>query len=118
MDEGFTSVMIDGRHLASEENVAVCKKVVEYAHKHDCVVEGELGMLVGAQHDDGEEGGGYSKGGAYTHPDEAVDFVRQTGVDSLAVAIGDSHGAYKFKREQHLDLERLKAIKQAYLHAG
>ena len=75
-------------------------------------------MLVGAQHDDGEEGGSYSKGGAYTHPDEAVQFVKQSGVDSLAVAIGNSHGAYKFKGEQHLDLERLKAIKKALLEAG
>src|SRR5439155_22001453 len=118
MGEGFTSVMIDGSHLASEENAAVCKKVVEYAHKHDGVVEGELGMLVGAQHDEGEEGGGYSKGGVYTHPDEAVEFVKATGVDSLAVAIGNSHGAYKFKGEQHLNLDRLKAIKKALLEAG
>ena len=118
IDEGFTSVMIDGSHEPFEKNVEICKRVVEYAHKHNCVVEGELGMLVGAQHDDGEEGGSYSKGGAYTHPDEAVAFVRQTGVDSLAVAIGNSHGAYKFKGEQHLDLERLKAIKKALLDAG
>jgi fructose-bisphosphate aldolase class II len=81
-------------------------------------VEGELGMLVGAQHDEGEEGGSYSKGGCYTHPDEAVKFVRESGVDSLAVAIGNSHGAYKFKGEQHLDLERLKAIKKALMDAG
>ena len=117
IDEGFTSVMIDGSHLPSEENVAVCKKVVEYAHKHDCVVEGELGMLVGAQHDEGEEGGGYSKGGVYTHPDEAVEFVKATGVDSLAVAIGNSHGAYKFKGDQRLNLDRLKAIKKALMDA-
>ena len=117
IDEGFTSVMIDGSHLASEENVAVCKKVVEYAHKHDGVVEGELGMLVGAQHDQGEEGGGYSKGGVYTHPDEAVEFVKATGVDSLAVAIGNSHGAYKFKGDQRLNLDRLKAIKKALMDA-
>src|SRR5581483_6816792 len=108
IDEGFTSVMIDGSHEPFEKNVEVCKKVVE----------GELGMLVGAQHDDGEEGGGYSKGGVYTHPDEAVEFVRLTGVDSLAVAIGNSHGAYKFKGEQHLDLERLEAIKKALMEAG
>jgi fructose-bisphosphate aldolase class II len=82
------------------------------------VVEGELGQLVGAQFDEGEEGGGYSKGGAYTHPDEAVQFVKATGVDSLAVAIGNSHGAYKFKGKQHLDLERLKAIKAALMSAG
>lgn len=118
IDEGFTSVMIDGSHLPFEKNVEVCRKVVDYAHKHNCVVEGELGMLVGAQHDDGEEGGGYSKGGVYTHPDEAVEFVKQTGVDSLAVAIGNSHGAYKFKGEQRLDLDRLKAIKKALLTAG
>src|SRR5258705_7529768 len=118
IDEGFTSVMIDGSHEAFEKNVELCRKVAEYAHKHNCVVEGELGMLVGAQHDDGEEGGGYSKGGVYTHPDEAVEFVKQTGVDSLAVAIGNSHDAYKFKGEQHLDLERLKAIKKALLDAG
>src|SRR5438477_9205069 len=118
IDEGFTSVMIDASHESFEKNVEVCRKVVEYAHKHDCVVEGELGMLVGAQHDDGEEGGGYSKGGAYTHPDEAVAFVKQSGVDSPAVAIGNSHGAYKFKGEQHLDLERLKAIKKALMDAG
>jgi fructose-bisphosphate aldolase class II len=81
-------------------------------------VEGELGMLVGAQHDEGEQGGGYSKGGVYTHPDEAVEFVRLTGVDSLAVAIGNSHGAYKFKGEQHLNLDRLRAIKKALMDAG
>src|SRR6202789_934680 len=118
IDEGFTSVMIDASHEPFAKNVETCKKVVEYAHKHNRVVEGELGMLVGAQHDDGEEGGAYSKGGNYTHPEEAVEFVRQSGVDSLAVAIGNSHGAYKFKGEQHLDLERLKAIKKALLEAG
>jgi fructose-bisphosphate aldolase, class II len=118
IDEGFTSVMIDGSHLPFDENVAVCKQVVEYAHAHNCVVEGELGMLVGAQFDEGEEGGGHCDSGVYTNPAEAVDFVRQTGVDSLAVAIGNSHGAYKFKGEQHLDLERLKAIKKALAEAG
>jgi len=91
---------------------------VEYAHKHNSVVEGELGHLVGAQFDDGEEGGSFSRGGHYTHPEEAVKFVKESGVDSLAVAIGNSHGAYKFKGEQHLDLERLKAIKQALMDAG
>jgi fructose-bisphosphate aldolase class II len=92
--------------------------VVDYAHKHNCVVEGELGRLVGAQHDEGEESGGYSKGGVYTHPEEAVLFVRQTGLDSLAVAIGNSHGAYKFKGQQRLDLDRLKAIKKALMDAN
>jgi fructose-bisphosphate aldolase, class II len=118
IDEGFTSVMIDGSHLPFEKNVEICKKVVDYAHKHDCVVEGELGELVGAQFDEGEEGGGYSAGGHYTHPEEAVKFVRLTGVDSLAVAIGNSHGAYKFKGTQHLDLERLKSIKKALSDAN
>ena len=118
IDEGFTSVMIDGSHEPLEKNVEVCRRVVEYAHKHNCVVEGELGQLVGAQFDEGEVGGAYSKGGVYTHPEEAVSFVRQTNVDSLAVAIGNSHGAYKFKGEQHLDIERLKEIKKALMEAG
>src|SRR5258708_31500629 len=118
IDEGFTSVMIDASHEAVQKNIEICRKVVDYAHKHHCVVEGELGMLVGGQDDYREEGGRYSKGGCYTHPEEAVAFVKATGVDSLAVAIGNSHGAYKFKGEQHLDLERLKAIKKALLDAG
>jgi len=118
IDEGFTSVMIDASHEPFEKNVDVCRRVVEYAHKHNCVVEGELGELVGAQFDEGEEGGGYSVGGHYTHPEEAVTFVRDSGVDSLAVAIGNSHGAYKFKGEQHLDMERLKSIKEALMKAG
>ncbi len=118
IDEGFTSVMIDASHEPFEKNVDICRKVVEYAHKHNCVVEGELGHLVGAQFDEGEEGGNYSTSGHYTHPEEAVKFVRESAVDSLAVAIGNSHGAYKFKGEQHLDLERLKSIKQALSDAG
>ncbi len=118
IDEGFTSVMIDASHEPFEKNVETCKKVVDYAHKHNGVVEGELGHLVGAQFDEGEEGGSFSKGGHYTHPEEAVKFVQQSGVDSLAVAIGNSHGAYKFKGEQHLDLERMKAIKKALMDAG
>jgi len=118
IDEGFTSVMIDGSHEPFEKNAELCKRVVDYAHAHKCVVEGELGKLVGAQHDEGEEGGGYSKSGVYTHPEEAVRFVRQTGVDSLAVAIGNSHGAYKFKGSQRLDLDRLRAIKKALMDAG
>jgi fructose-bisphosphate aldolase class II len=118
IDEGFTSVMIDGSHEPFEKNAEVCRRVADYAHKYNCVVEGELGQLVGAQHDDGEEGGAYSKGGVYTHPEEAVTFVKQTGVDSLAVAIGNSHGAYKFKGEQRLDLDRLRAIKKALFDAS
>jgi fructose-bisphosphate aldolase class II len=118
IDEGFTSVMIDASHEPFEKNVAICKQVVDYAHQHNCVVEGELGQLVGAQFDDGEEGGAHSKIGVYTDPEAAVRFVKESGVDSLAIAIGNSHGAYKFKGEQHLDLERLKAIKQALMDAG
>jgi fructose-bisphosphate aldolase class II len=118
IDEGFTSVMIDASHEPLDKNIEICRKVVEYAHKHNSVVEGELGQLVGAQFDEGEEGGTYSKGGHYTNPQQAVDFVKRSGVDSLAVAIGNSHGAYKFKGEQHLDLERLKAIKKALMDAG
>jgi fructose-bisphosphate aldolase, class II len=118
IDEGFTSVMIDASHESFEKNVEICRKVVEYAHKHNCVVEGELGQLVGAQFDEGEEGGSHSMKGVYTDPDDAVRFVRESGVDSLAVAIGNSHGAYKFKGKQHLDLERLKGIKRALMDAG
>jgi len=117
IDEGFTSVMIDASHEPFEKNVEITRKVVEYAHKHNCVVESELGHLVGAQFDEGEEGGGYSTGGHYTHPEEAVKFVRESGCDSLAIAIGNSHGAYKFKGEQHLDIERLKEIKKALVSA-
>jgi fructose-bisphosphate aldolase, class II len=118
IDEGFTSVMIDASHEPFDKNIEICKRVVDYAHKHNCVVEGELGHLVGAQFDEGEEGGNYSKEGHYTNPEQAVEFVKRAGVDSLAVAIGNSHGAYKFKGEQHLDLERLQAIKKALMEAG
>src|SRR2546425_1195579 len=118
IDEGFTSVMMDASHEPFDKNIEICRQVADYAHKHNCVVEGELGHLVGAQFDEGEEGDNYSKEGHYTHPEEAVEFVKSSGVDSLAVAIGNSHGAYKFKGEQHLDLERLKAIKSALMAAG
>ena len=118
IDEGFTSVMIDASHEPFEKNIEICRRVVDYAHKHNSVVEGELGHLVGAQFDEGEDGGSYSKEGHYTHPEQAVAFVRKSGVDSLAVAIGNSHGAYKFKGEQHLDLERLQSIKKALMDAG
>jgi fructose-bisphosphate aldolase class II len=110
--------MIDASHEPFEKNVEITRKVVEYAHKHNCVVESELGQLVGAQFDEGEAGGSFSHGGHYTHPEEAVKFVKESGCDSLAVAIGNSHGAYKFKGEQHLDLERLTAIKKALMDAG
>ena len=91
IDFGFSSVMIDGSHLSFEENIALTKKVVEYAHAHDVTVEGELGVLAGIEDDVKAEKH------TYTEPDEVEAFVKATGVDSLAIAIGTSHGAYKFK---------------------
>ena len=96
IDGGFTSVMIDGSSLPYEENVALTKMVVEYAHAHGVVVEGELGTLAGVEDEVVVESGKES----YTNPDQVLDFVTRTGVDSLAIAIGTSHGAYKFKPEQ------------------
>ena len=98
IDGGFTSVMIDGSHLPFEENIALTKKVVEYAHAHNpyVTVEGELGTLAGIEDDVKVEAGHES----YTKPEEVVEFVKRTGVDSLAIAIGTSHGAYKFTPEQ------------------
>ena len=93
IDGGFTSVMIDGSHHAYEDNVALTRQVVEYAHDHGVVVEGELGRLEGVE-DDVKVAIGQ---GSYTYPDQVYDFVTRTGVDSLAIAIGTSHGAYKFK---------------------
>lgn len=93
IDGGFTSVMIDGSHHAYEDNVALTHQVVEYAHDHGVVVEGELGRLEGVE-DDVKVAIGQ---GSYTDPDQVYDFVTRTGVDSLAIAIGTSHGAYKFK---------------------
>ncbi len=98
IDGGFTSVMIDGSHLPFEENIALTKKVVDYAHAHNpyVTVEGELGTLAGIEDDVCVEAGHES----YTKPEEVVEFVKRTGVDSLAIAIGTSHGAYKFTPEQ------------------
>ena len=93
IDGGFTSVMIDGSHHEYEENVALTRRVVEYAHDYGVVVEGELGRLEGVE-DDVKVAMGE---GSYTDPDQVYDFVNRTGVDSLAIAIGTSHGAYKFK---------------------
>ncbi len=96
IDGGFTSVMIDGSHLPFEENIALTKKVVEYAHERGVVVEGELGRLAGI-----EDAVNVSEEDAmFTNPDEVQEFVERTGVDSLAIAIGTSHGAYKFKPGQ------------------
>lgn len=96
VDGGFTSVMIDGSHLPYEENVALTKKVVDYAHDHGVVVEGELGRLAGIEDDVKVS----DEDSSYTKPEEVCDFVGRTGVDSLAIAIGTSHGAYKFKPGQ------------------
>ncbi len=91
IENGFSSVMIDGSHLPFEENVALTKKVVEFAHQYDVTVEGEIGVLAGVEEHV------VSDKTIYTDPDQAVEFVEKTGVDSLAIAIGTSHGAYKFK---------------------
>ncbi len=93
IDGGFTSVMIDGSKHSFEDNIALTRRVVEYAHAHGVVVEGELGRLAGIEDDVNVS----AKDSSYTDPDEVQEFVRATGVDSLAIAIGTSHGAYKFK---------------------
>ena len=100
IDGGFTSVMIDGSHLDYEENVALTKKVVEYAHAHGVTVEGELGQLAGIEDDVNVS----AEDASFTDPDQVEDFVTRTGVDSLAIAIGTSHGAYKFKPGQNPQL--------------
>jgi len=94
IDNGFSSVMIDGSHLPYEENITLTKKVVEYAHQHDVSVEGELGVLAGIEDEVSAEHH------TYTEPNEVIDFVSRTGVDSLAISIGTSHGANKFTPEQ------------------
>ena len=94
IDNGFSSVMIDGSSLPYEENIALTKKVVEYAHAHDVTVEAELGVLAGVEDEVASEVSHYTK------PEEVVDFATRTGCDSLAISIGTSHGAYKFKPEQ------------------
>ncbi len=106
VDGGFTSVMIDGSKHPFEENIALTKKVVEYAHAHGVVVEAELGRLAGVE----DAVSVSEKDAIFTDPDQAVEFVERTGVDSLAIAIGTSHGAYKFKGTPYLDFERLEKI--------
>ncbi|MCC5468435.1 class II fructose-1,6-bisphosphate aldolase [Pelosinus baikalensis] len=106
IDGGFSSVMIDGSKYSFEENIALTKKVVEYAHAHGVVVEAELGKLAGVE----DAVKVSAKDATYTDPDEAVEFVERTGCDSLAIAIGTSHGAYKFKGEPSLDYARLEKI--------
>ena len=104
IDDGFTSVMIDGSHLPFEENVAVTRRVVEYAHDRGVWVEAELGRLAGVEETVS------SRKSVYTDPEEAETFVARTGCDSLAIAIGTSHGPCKFSGEARLDFERLDAI--------
>ena len=106
VDDGFTSVMIDGSKHPFEENIAITKKVVDYAHAHGVVVEAELGKLAGVEDNIKVD----ARSATFTDPEEAKEFVERTGVDSLAIAIGTSHGAYKFKGEPYLDFERLKTI--------
>lgn len=106
IDDGFTSVMIDGSKHPFEENIALTKQVVEYAHAHGVVVEAELGKLAGVEDNIKVD----ARSATFTDPNEAVEFVERTGVDSLAIAIGTSHGAYKFTGEPYLDYERLKKI--------
>ena len=106
IDSGFTSVMIDGSKYSFEENVELTRKVVEYAHEKGVTVEAELGKLAGVEDDVNVE----EKDAMYTSPDEAVKFVELTGCDSLAIAIGTSHGAYKFKGEPKLRLDILEEI--------
>ncbi|MDD2839865.1 MAG: class II fructose-1,6-bisphosphate aldolase [Rickettsiales bacterium] len=102
IDAGFSSVMIDGSSLPYEENITETKKVVEYAHSHHVSVEGELGVLGGIEDEVASEES------HYTHPEQVEDFVKRTGVDSLAISIGTSHGAYKFKVDREEDIPPLR----------
>jgi fructose-bisphosphate aldolase class II len=106
IEGGFTSVMIDGSHLPFEENIALTKKVVKYAHDHGVTVEGELGRLAGVE----DEIKVKAEDSSYTQPDEVEEFVSKTGVDSLAIAIGTSHGAFKFKGEPKLRFDILEEV--------
>ena len=106
VDDGFTSVMIDGSKHPFEENIRITKEVVEYAHAHGVVVEAELGKLAGVE----DAVNVSARDATFTVPEEAAEFVQKTGVDSLAVAIGTSHGAYKFKGDPYLDFDRLREI--------
>ncbi|CCC57975.1 class II fructose-1,6-bisphosphate aldolase [Caloramator australicus] len=108
IDLGFTSVMIDASKYPLEENIKITKQVVEYAHSKGVVVEAELGKLAGVE----DEVKVSAREATFTDPEEAYEFVHKTGVDSLAVAIGTSHGAYKFKGEAKLDFERLEEIQK------
>lgn len=106
VDDGFTSVMIDGSKYSFDENIALTKQVVEYAHSKGVVVEAELGKLAGIEDNIKVD----ARSATFTDPEEAAEFVERTGVDSLAISIGTSHGAYKFKGDPYLDFERLEKI--------
>jgi fructose-bisphosphate aldolase class II len=108
VDEGFTSVMIDGSHYTFAENIALTKRVVDYAHSKGVPVEGELGRLAGVE-DDVQVS---ADDAMYTNPDEVQEFVEKTGVDSLAIAIGTSHGAFKFKGEARLRFDILEEVER------
>lgn len=108
IDGGFSSVMIDGSHLSFKENIELTKKVVEYAHDKGVVVEGELGRLAGIE----DAVNVSAEDAAFTNPDEVEEFVGKTGVDSLAIAIGTSHGAFKFKSEPRLRFDILEEIQK------
>ena len=110
IDSGFTSVMIDGSHYDFEENIALTRQVVEYAHAHGVCVEGELGTLAGIEDDVNVS----AEDSSYTRPEQVQEFVERTGVDSLAIAIGTSHGAYKFKpgHKPELRFDILKEVEE------
>ena len=108
IDGGFTSVMIDGSHHSFEDNIKLTKQVVEYAHAHGVVVEGELGKLAGVEDDVKVS----EEDSSYTRPEEVEEFVSKTGVDSLAIAIGTSHGAFKFKGEPKLRFDILEQVSE------
>jgi len=108
IEGGFTSVMIDGSHLSFEENIALTKKVADLAHQHNVTVEAELGRLGGIEDDIKVD----AKDANLTDPEQAKDFVKRSGCDALAVAVGTSHGAYKFKGEAKLDFDRIEVIKK------
>lgn len=107
VDAGFTNVMIDASDLNFEDNVKLTKECVEYAHSHNVSVEAEIGSLKGVEDEV------IAKESLFTKPEDAKKFVEMTGVDSLAISIGTSHGAYKFEGKSHLDIERLKEIEKA-----
>lgn len=108
IEDGFTSVMIDASSKPFEENIEITRKVVEYAHDHGVVVEAELGTLAGIE----DEVNVSAEDSSYTHPEEVEEFVSRTGCDSLAIAIGTSHGAFKFKGEPHLRFDILEKVSE------